>query len=264
MRLLPITKVKITLFVAYAFSLIALSAHAELTEKTFDVSKGGALYLKTDVGSLDIDTHDEDTVLLEVQTRGDDADKFELSYEVDGADLKVIGEVERSQGWGWNRDLQVKFLLTVPSDYNLDLNTSGGSIRIEDLVGNIDANTSGGSITVGKIHGRVDLHTSGGSIKTKAIHGPLDAHTSGGSINVTFAEQLSESAKLNTSGGSITAYLIEDIKIDIDASTSGGRVRSEFDVDGRVKKKSVRGEINGGGPKLKLHTSGGSISIKSL
>lgn len=262
MGLLSTTKTTLSLAAIGAVSLLTFSANAELIEKTFNVSQGGTLYLKTDVGSLDIDTHDEDTILLEVETKGDAEDEFELSHEVDGADLKLIGELEHRRGW--HRDLRVKFILTVPSTYNLDLNTSGGSIRIEDLVGNIDANTSGGSITVGKIHGRVDLHTSGGSIKTKEIHGPLDAHTSGGSINVTFAEQLSESAVLNTSGGSITAYLIEDIKVDIDASTSGGRVRSQFDVDGRVKKNSVRGEINGGGPKLKLHTSGGSISIKSI
>lgn len=263
MSLLSISKAKTTLAVGI-LSLMALSANAKVIEKTFDVAQGGSLYLKTDAGSLDIDTHDGDTVILEVQVRGDDEDKFQLEHEVDGSDLQIIGEVEKRSGWGWNRDLRVKFILTVPTNYNLDLNTSGGSIRIEDLIGNVDANTSGGSIIVGDIRGSVDLHTSGGSIKTKAIHGPLDAHTSGGSINVTFAEQLTENAELNTSGGSITAYLIDDIKVDISASTSGGRVRSEFDVDGRVKKQSIRGEINGGGPKLKLHTSGGSISIKSL
>ncbi len=262
MGLLTATKTKLSLVALGAISLFAFSVSAETLEKSFDVSPGGTLYLKTDVGSLEIETHDEDTVLLDFEARGDSAEEFELEYEVDGADVKIIGELEHRRGW--NRDIRVKFNLTVPKTYNLDLNTSGGSIKIDDLVGFIDANTSGGKITVGNVHGRVDLHTSGGSIRTKAIHGPLDAHTSGGSINVTFAEQLSESATLNTSGGSITAYLVEDIKIDIDASTSGGRVRSQFEIDGRVKKQSVRGEINGGGPKLKLHTSGGSISIKSI
>ncbi|MDO6695812.1 hypothetical protein Q4574_21125 [Aliiglaciecola sp. 3_MG-2023] len=77
-------------------------------------------------------------------------------------------------------------------------------------------------------------------------------------------KQPNKDAELSTSGGSITAYLLDTLAIDIDASTSGGRVRSEFDVDGRVKKQSIRGEINGGGPTLELHTSGGSVSIKKL
>jgi hypothetical protein len=62
----------------------------------------------------------------------------------------------------------------------------------------------------------------------------------------------------------LTAYLAKGIAVDVDASTSGGRVRSEFDVDGRVKRTSIRGRINGGGPELKMKTSGGSVSIKEI
>lgn len=75
---------------------------------------------------------------------------------------------------------------------------------------------------------------------------------------------MTEDASLETSGGSITAYLIKDIQVDINASTGGGSVRTDFDIDGRVKKQSIKGEINGGGPELDLHTSGGSVNIRSL
>ena len=117
---------------------------------------------------------------------------------------------------------------------------------------------------MGNIKGDVEAHTSGGSITSEDIEGNINAHTSGGSIRVTMTKQITEDASLTTSGGSIVANLNDDIKIDIDASTSGGRVRSEFDVDGRVKKQSIRGEINGGGPRLKLRTSGGSVRINSI
>ena len=153
----------------------------------------------------------------------------------------------------------------------LTVKTDAGSIKVEthdeatiELRGELNARSSGGSINVGNIVGDVKLHTSGGSINTDTVTGNLDAHTSGGSINVTIDKQLSEDAKLTTSGGSITAYLIADIQLDINASTSGGRVKSDFEIDGRVKKMSVRGSINGGGPKLTLKTSGGSIKIKEI
>ena len=42
------------------------------------------------------------------------------------------------------------------------------------------------------------------------------------------------------------------------------RVKSDFEIDGKVKKMAVRGSINGGGPKLTLKTSGGSIKIKEI
>jgi carbon monoxide dehydrogenase subunit G len=117
---------------------------------------------------------------------------------------------------------------------------------------------------VGNIVGNVELHTSGGSINTDTVTGNLNAHTSGGSINVTIDKQPTEDAKFTTSGGSITAYLISDVQLNISASTSGGRVKSDFDIDGRVKKMSVKGSINGSGPKLTLKTSGGSIKIKEI
>jgi len=41
-------------------------------------------------------------------------------------------------------------------------------------------------------------------------------------------------------------------------------VSSEFSVDGEIKKRSIRGAINGGGPELVLKTSGGSVRIKEI
>lgn len=250
---------------ALPFAAIALAysfaTSAENIEQQMDVPMGGTLDLRTDAGSIEVRTHNQPYAVIEVDVRGRDQEDFEVVTQMRGDTLEVIGEVESNN---WNRSLQVKFEITVPEDFNIEVDTAGGSISIDDLEGNIDARTSGGSIQVGEVHGEVELHTSGGSIKTEAIYGPLNAHTSGGSIRATFAEQLTEDASLETSGGSITAYLIKDIQVDINASTGGGSVRTDFDIDGRVKKQSIKGEINGGGPELDLHTSGGSVNIRSL
>jgi len=239
----------------------AFTVSAEDYERKFDVDPGGKLDLKTEAGSVKILTHDAASVLVMVEVNGKDADDFELSTELSGKTLEVVGEVE---GRRWHRNLQVEFSVTVPEEFDIDIDTSGGSIRISDLTGDIDARTAGGSIRVGSIKGKVELNTSGGSIQTENIYGPLNAHTSGGSIRATFAQQLTEDATLDTSGGSITAYLVPDVKIDLDASTSGGRVKTDFNVNGRIKKQSIRGEINGGGPELQLRTSGGSVKVRSL
>ncbi|GAA0860251.1 DUF4097 family beta strand repeat-containing protein [Aliiglaciecola litoralis] len=259
-----LTKTKTITLLSTIVLLASLTVSAETLKQTFKVTEGGDLYLRTDVGRLVIDTHNSDEVLLEVDIKNDEDDKFELTHDVDGNRVNIYGKLERNKSWGWDNRLKVEFRVTVPKQFNIELYTSGGSIDIEDLNGNVDAHTSGGSIEVGDIRGNVKLKTSGGSISTESIYGEIDAHTSGGSIRVTMAKQPTQDAELSTSGGSIKAYLLEDIKIDIDASTGGGRVRSDFDVDGRVKKQSIRGEINGGGPRLELHTSGGSVSIKKL
>jgi len=65
------------------------------------------------------------------------------------------------------------------------------------------------------------------------------------------------------SGGSVVVTLAGGIAVDIDASSGGGgSVSSDFEVDGRVRRTSIEGAINGGGPQLHLRTSGGSIRIR--
>lgn len=195
-----------------------------------------------------------------------------------------------------------EYVVTVPARFHVKLNTSGGSIKTTNLEGNtrintsggtlgmadlrgtIQANTSGGSIRLSNCHGGTIVNTSGGSIKAENGSGDLklntsggsitvDAHdgnvngrTSGGSIKVIMLSQPTAPCTLATSGGSVTAILPADVAIDLDASTSGGSVYSSFpdaQVDPKKKTRLVA-PINGGGPTLRLKTSGGNISIKQM
>ena len=260
-----IKPLKLAGFATLALSLFATALQAKTIERSFDVGDGGLLKLETSVGALRIDTHSASTVLVEVEIDGKNEDRMKVSFDNSGNNVTIIGEREESGGgfWGSNR-LKVKYHITVPKNYNLDVDTAGGSIKISDLVGKVDAHTSGGSITLGRIDGLVDINTSGGSITVDEVTGTIRAHTSGGSVTATISKQPTGDSKFTTSGGSITVYLAADIAVDLSARTSGGRVRSDFDVNGTTKKKSIKGTINGGGPELVLKTSGGSVRIKEL
>ena len=56
----------------------------------------------------------------------------------------------------------------------------------------------------------------------------------------------------------------EDARVSLEATTVGGRVEidEEFALTGEIGPSHVRGGINGGGPKLRLETSGGSIRVR--
>lgn len=236
-------------------------AKESLINKTFDVANGGTFILETDNGSVEIESHESNTVEIQVKKKGRDADDLKIEFSQDGDNVKVTGD---KSSFSFFNNSSVHFIVKVPSQYNLDLRTNGGSIKIESLTGKVDAYTSGGSIRLGEIIGDVEVKTSGGSIKVDEVDGNINAHTSGGSINVKFASQPTKDSRLTTSGGSITASLIPSIKLNIYASTSGGRVSSEFEVEGKIKKTKIDGKINGGGPELTLKTSGGSVRIKEL
>ena len=253
----------LTLTLGLSALLLVSPVQAEWTdiEQSFSVQPGGTLFLDTEVGGIRIDSHHSDMVEVRVEARGSDGEDFKVELTQDGNDVRIVGEKE-GRSWGWS--VNAMFTITVPQAYNLELRTSGGSIDIENLDGTVDATTSGGSIELGNINGDVDVETSGGSIRVEDVAGNIQAHTSGGSIKATISEQPTEDSRMTTSGGSVTAYLAEGIGVDLTAGTSGGRVKSEFDVNGTVRKQKIVGEINGGGPDLFLRTSGGSVKIKKL
>lgn len=205
--------------------------------------------------------------------------------------------------WGSWPPVQVSFVVTVPAQYNVRLKTSGGNITVGNLQGTVYARTSGGNVSLGKISGDVDastsggnvrleegsadvklgtsggnvavehavgpteLHTSGGDIKIGTVENRLNASTSGGNVTAGIAGKLKGDCVLSTSGGRVRAIIDANAAFDLDASTSGGSVKAEgltLTIDkGGVGKSRLSGKVNGGGPVLKLRSSGGDIQVET-
>ncbi|MFT6407275.1 MAG: DUF4097 and DUF4098 domain-containing protein YvlB [Arenicella sp.] len=242
-------------------SVTFLYAKPELIERSFDVEQGGTFLIDTDLGSIEVASHNRNMVEVRVEKKGKNPENFEVSFSQQGNDIKVVGDRKGISFWGGSG---AHFVVKIPRNFNVDLKTSGGSIELSSLNGKVDAYTSGGSIRLGQIRGDVDVKTSGGSIRVDEVAGTINAHTSGGRISARISQQPIGDSRLTTSGGSVSAYLLPSIAVDLTASTSGGRVTSDFEVNGSFKKTRIVGQINGGGPKLTLKTSGGSVKVKKL
>lgn len=186
---------------------------------------------------------------------------------------------------------------------NLDLRTSGGDITVGDLQGNVKAHTSGGDLKFARIGGeltgttsggdielvegsaRTKLTTSGGDISIEHAHGPTEVSTSGGDIRIRSVQELISASTsggdihadidgvlkhdtvLSTSGGNVKVKLRPDAGFRLDASTSGGDVDAsgltiKLERGGNRKSRLV-GDVNGGGPTLKLRSSGGDIDVRT-
>lgn len=197
--------------------------------------------------------------------------------------------------------VEVDFIVTAPPDASADLKTSGGDIGVGDLEGTVLARTAGGGIRLGKIGGEVDaatsggnvdlaagvgrvklvtsggtisagriggpaeLRTSGGDIKVEAAQGTVNARTSGGDVRAVFEGPLKGDSSLTTSGGDVKATVGQGAGFHLAATTSGGEIKADgltITIEhGGVGKSSLSGDVNGGGPRLELRTSGGDVSV---
>lgn len=197
--------------------------------------------------------------------------------------------------------VQVNFTVSIPKNYHVRLKTSGGDIKVQDLNGKAHVRTSGGNITLAKVSGDVDastsggdvrlgeglgtvrlrtsggnisvdhavgvtdLNTSGGDIRIGAVDSSLDARTSGGNVTADRLGAFTGDSRLETSGGNVSVNVPKSLGFELEASTSGGQVNASgltITINkGGAGRSKLSGTVNGGGPRLKLRSSGGDISV---
>ena len=151
----------------------------------------------------------------------------------------------------------------------------GGSVDLGDIGGPAEIETGAGSIRLASAKGRVQAQTGGGSIQLDGATS-VQAETSAGGIIVKLlagADRGSNSS-LETSAGDITVYLANDLAISIRAEievANGHTIRSDFsDIhvssEGGPWEKTVtaEGQLNGGGPVLKVRTNSGNVNFRRV
>jgi DUF4097 and DUF4098 domain-containing protein YvlB len=254
---------------AFVLAALAYGSNENTVAKSFKVQPGGRLVVNTDLGSIEVRGTEANSVDITVnrEVRHGNAEKtlaeFKLDFEQKGNDIFVTGDSGR-RGWHWpwsdigNR-LRVRFVITVPKVYNLNLKTSGGSVDVAEIQGRVETRTSGGSLSYDRITGNILGKTSGGSIRVGAVDGEVEVHTSGGDIKIG---EIKGNVLARTSGGSIE---INRAAGDVDAGTSGGSIRAN-DVMGGLKAETAGGSVTAtlsAQPKRRceLSTSGGGITI---
>jgi len=314
-----------------ASGLTVAAVTDEQINRSFNVQPGGKVVVDVDFGSIEISTNSSSQVTVDIVrkvTRHNKTDEenflreHPVTFNQDGNTVTISSRAKSKSNHWWhgNQKTEAKYTLTVPSQFNAKLSTSGGGIAVSDLTGDVKAGTSGGGFKFSRLHGRLDgetsggnIHvldcegtlkvntsgggidlsggsgsldggTSGGSVHVRDFHGPthvetsgggitlenvsgrIQGSTSGGSISARIAAPVSDEVNLETSGGGVTVQIPDGSAFNLDAETSGGGVSSDLPVAvvGKVESNSLKGAVNGGGKRVFLRTSGGSIHVRKI
>jgi hypothetical protein len=296
----------------------------EIIKKSFPVSPGGSLTVKSSIGTVEIQAVDSNNVNIELARQIKAARQeleqitrdLQLDFVHNGNDVEVL--VRMPEEWEWKRIKRIRLdmKITIPLTYNVkvrtvgviqtndlqgnvelssngfslttknvrgavDLSSAGGPISTGDINGPATVASAGGAIRMGKIDGDFNVRSSGGSINTGRVDGRVTAHSAGGCIRIeevtngveaislggevsTFMSRQPESdSNFETAGGSVNLRLGEDVRLTLEADLGAGSVLSDYPLAPRERYSSfVKGEINGGGPKIIVRTAAGNLTLR--
>ena len=264
-------------------SLAADSRYHEDFHYRYAQSPGGRLSVENFNGSVEISGWDQNSVdvsgtrYADSETRLHDV-RINISNQTNGVQIRTLRPDRDHRG-----HTGAKYVIRVPRqteleriessngsmrieniDGNMTLHTSNGSVHLSDIHGNVDANSSNGSIEVRNVEGRMSFETSNGSVRAENVHGGIHAHTSNGSVDLELGTLAIGDLTASTSNGGITVHLPASTNATISARTSGhDRIYSDFDVTvrGTLSASRVEGTLGGGGPRIELSTSNGNIRL---
>lgn len=252
-------------FISANTNIVSNSTNEIIHHKSFKISAGNSLVLKTESGDVLITPWENDEVDIKVIGNERAKERMRFDFTANNNEVKIIAKKDGSS-MNLFSNLKLKYEIKVPSSFNIDVSTAGGDIKVGGVNGSVKLNTSGGDIWADRCTGYLNVNTSGGDIKLFTSNTPVNANTSGGDILLEYSGA-NKGIELKTSGGDIVIKVSPELKANVEMSTSGGEVSNsgiKISNASKMSRTKIIGEINSGGEKLIAKTSGGDVELKRL
>jgi TonB family protein len=249
---------------------------------TLLTSENMTLRLNTDLGSVRIVQLDRGAApvvrySVHIETDARDAlasqllQRYMLSVKNTPVGVEITGNLPQQVARGTNNaQFWIRYEISVPASYSLDVTTGAGDIQTSDVGGTAKLITEGGNIVSGRIatnfsqttgkhvaiHAVAKLQTQGGHIQVSDVAGDLTAFTAGGHINTGY---VSGEANLHSGGGHIRSAGIGG---KAELATEGGNI-TVGKAGNFVAVKTGGGQIDFGEVRGSVHalTGGGGIRV---
>jgi hypothetical protein len=282
--------------------------HTIAKEARFDVDAEGGLDIDVPDADVVVQPGTDGVVTVQLEVASADLDRAMEAYEdmgfrIDGT-RNTVAVKARSQrsGWRWRHSAYtVTVRVTLPENFNINVETDDGDIQVTSVTGNLQLRTSDGDIRIdkvrcqrllldssdgdiilGEVHAPdvqietsdggieaeelfgvdIDIRTSDGDISIEALAGGLNAVTTDGDIRVHITEL--QPTTLRTGDGDITLITDSGLNANLDLSGDDLVLReADLNFQGELSEHRARGKLNGGGPRLQASTRDGSITFST-
>ena len=172
--------------------------------------------------------------------------------------------------------------ISVPREVELEIRSTDGAIDCDSLTGRMQFETGDGAIRAHGLKGSVEVVTGDGRVILDDLDGTLHARSVDGSVTVAgrfdMLELRSADGRLDVTArrgsrvkaawslesrdGSVTLRVPVDIAALLDARTRDGSLRVRLPIPAvDHERHAILGELNGGGPPLRLRTRDGSLTL---
>jgi DUF4097 and DUF4098 domain-containing protein YvlB len=207
-----------------------------------------------------------------------------ITYDLGGAPIEVNLR-ETSEGFLLSSrqverlsNVSLHFSIRVPSEFDIDFNSNGGGLVIENLSGRFSGKTMGGALKLSAVFGEADLKTMGGEVvvtdseldgEVQTMGGPVEVRDVVGDVEVTSMGGVVSYHNVRDSEGNLRGpqgNLHPQATVDtIQHFTMGGSIEIEEAPSGAdVKTMGGKIQIENAERFVNAWTGGGDIDIHSL
>ena len=248
------------LVVILATSQIASTGTEKTIEREFEMKPGGKLVLDIETGGdITVEGWDKDLIRVVVRLEGRHADKFEIDFDESSKRL----EIETEYSGRGSKSCDVTMEIMVPDEFDIILDSTGGSVSVDRVSGEIKGKTLGGDIELAGLDGTVRLTTYGGDITVERSKLDGRVKTMGGDVTITDVEG---DIRGSSMGGEVKYENVSSGEKgkgeDVSITTMGGDIDVDY-IGKNVKAKTFGGDVDvARGEEVHVLTLGGDIDVK--
>ena len=240
---------------------IASGKATETWSRSYKLADKGRFELINVNGRITAEPTDGTEVVVEglktAKARSDDAarellPKLEIREEVGESSVRVESRPPRLSGFSSH---EIEWTVKVPKGVVLDLRTTNGGVRLNDISNEIHAKTTNGGVRGERLESTI-----------------VEATAVNGGIEIELSKPLDEkgSIDMETVNGGVALMLSPESKATIEARCVNGGVKVEDitisrDDQGNAndfeRRRRLNATINGGGAKVRMSTTNGGVRL---